>query len=89
MTTANVTMWDLTQIDNILWDKNTGEEAMSDSIFQFYSDTNQSNALDELEGMALDEYYKIGTTIKVSKSDMDAMGDSIEAIVKANGGEVI
>ena len=82
-------MWDLTQIDNILWDKNIGEEIMSSAIFQFYSDTNQMNAANELEGMELDEFHTEGTEIHVSRSDMDAMGDSIEAIVKANGGEVV
>ena len=83
-------MWDLIRIDAILWDHNIGEDTMPEiTIFQFYSDTNQNNAFDELSGMALDGYEKVGTTIEVSKSDMAAMGDSIEAIAKANGGEVV
>ena len=90
MTTANETMWDLTRIDAILWDQNIGEIIMPEiTVFQFYSDTNQNNAFDELDGMALDEFGKVGTTIHVSQSDMAAMGDSILAIVKANGGEEV
>ena len=80
-------MWDLTRIDAILWDRDIGEITMPEiTVFQFYSDTNQNNAFDELSGMALDGYEKVGTTIEVNKSDMAAMGDSILAIVNANGG---
>ncbi len=82
-------MWDLTRIDAILWDRDTGEIPMPDiTVFKFYSDTNINNAADELEGMALDSFHVDGTTIEVSRSDMNAMGDSIIAIVKSNGGEI-
>jgi len=56
------------------------------ATFQFYSDTNQNNAVDEIAGMALDDYYVLGTRIVISQSDMSAMGDSIEEIMKSNGG---
>ncbi|MCH7675395.1 hypothetical protein IH879_10640 [candidate division KSB1 bacterium] len=62
---------------------------MSEVIsFEFYSDTNQSNAYDELSMMALD-IERDGTVLIVSRTDMDAMGDSIEAIMKYNGGELV
>ena len=83
-------MWDLTRIDAILWDRDIGEITMPEiTVFQFYSDTNQNNAFDELSGMALDGLAKEGTTIEISLPDMSAMGDSIVAIVKANGGEAV
>ena len=90
MNTANETMWDLIRIDAILWDRDIGESTMPEvTIFQFYSDTNQNNAFDELSGMALDGMTKQGTTIEISLPDMSAMGDSIVAIVQANGGEAV
>ena len=90
MTTVNETMWDLTQTSCILESPPVGEEFMPDTIiFQFYSDTNLNNAFDELSGMSLEAVVKEGTTLHVSRYDMDAMGDSIEAIVAGNGGEAI
>ena len=63
---------------------------MSDVItFEFYSDTNLGNAYDELQLMSLDVLDKEGSRITVSFEDYDAMGDSIEAIVSLNGGEVL
>ena len=59
------------------------------TVFKFYSDTNLNNAFDELCGMVLDKVETEGTEIHVSKSDMDAMGDSILDIVNANGGEEV
>lgn len=57
--------------------------------FEFYSDTNVGNAYDELELMALDLLVRAGDEITVSFEDYQAMGDSIEAIVKYYGGELI
>lgn len=63
---------------------------MTDVVtFEFYSDTNLSNAYDELEMMALDMLGRDGSQITVGFEDYQAMGDSIEAIVKFNGGEVL
>lgn len=67
----------------------TGETTMSDvTTFVFYSDTNLSNALDELQLMSLDFVEQQGTSIVVGKSDMDAMNDSIGAIMGDHGGEL-
>jgi hypothetical protein len=61
---------------------------MSDVItFEFYSDTNLGNAYDELQLMSLDMLGKDGTRLTVGREDMQAMGDSIEAIMGYNGGE--
>ena len=63
---------------------------MSDTVtFEFYSDTNLGNAYDELQLMALDQLGKDGSTLIVGRQDMQAMGDSIEAIMSYNGGELI
>lgn len=63
---------------------------MSDTVsFEFFSDTNISNAYDELQLMSLDTLSKEGTTLYVSWQDMNEMGDSIEAIMGDNGGERI
>lgn len=53
--------------------------------FEFYSDTNLSNAIDELQLMSL-EPEREGSNIRITSEDMQAMGDSIEAIIAANGG---
>lgn len=63
---------------------------MSDVVtFEFYSDTNQANALDELEGLALDYLVNGIGFIEVGFEDFQAMGDSIETIVEANGGHMV
>jgi hypothetical protein len=63
---------------------------MTDTVrFEFYSDTNLGNAYDELQLMALDQLGRDGSYLVVSREDMQAMGDSIEAIVSYNGGELI
>lgn len=54
--------------------------------FEFYSDTNIYNAIDELQLMSLDPERE-GNLLLVSGEDMQAMGDSIEAIISQNGGE--
>jgi hypothetical protein len=59
------------------------------TTFEFYSDTNISNAYDELQLMALDELVKDGNTLTITTQDMNAMGESILAIVKYNGGELV
>lgn len=58
-------------------------------VFEFYSDTNLTNAYDELQLMALDELGREGDRLIVGSADMQAMGDSIEAIVDYNGGELV
>jgi hypothetical protein len=55
-------------------------------VFEFFSDTNQANAADELEAMELEYFVNGQGFIEVGKIDFDAMGDSITAIVKENGG---
>lgn len=63
---------------------------MSDTVsFEFYSDTNIANAYDELQLMSLSMLGKEGSTLVVGRDDMDAMGDSIEAIMGYNGGEIL
>lgn len=63
---------------------------MTDVItFEFYSDTNQANAVDELDSMGLDYLINGVGFVQVGKSDYDAMADSIEAIVKENGGVLL
>lgn len=57
--------------------------------FEFYSDTNLGNALDELQLMSLDSVERQGSSIVVGHSDMQAMGDSIETIIAEHGGELI
>ena len=56
--------------------------------FEFYSDTNLGNALDELQLMSL-EPEREGSNLRISSEDMQAMGDSIEAIIASNGGELV
>ncbi len=68
----------------------TGEEPMNNVVtFEFYSDTNLSNALDELQSMSLDVLNREATVIMVGSSDYNEMGDSIEAIIEANGGVLL
>ena len=60
---------------------------MSDVVtFEFYSDTNQANALEELDEIGMDYLMNGNGFIEVGRSDYRNMGESIEAIVKANGG---
>ena len=56
--------------------------------FEFYSDTNLGNAMDELQLMSL-KPEREGSNIRITSEDMQAMGDSIEAIISANGGEIL
>jgi len=56
--------------------------------FEFYSDTNLGNAMDELQLMSL-EPEREGSNLRISSEDMQAMGDSIEAIIASNGGELV
>jgi len=56
--------------------------------FEFYSDTNLNNAIDELQLMSL-EPEREGSNLRITSEDMQAMGDSIEAIIASNGGELI
>ena len=56
--------------------------------FEFYSDTNLGNAIDELQLMSL-EPEREGSNLRITSEDMQAMGDSIEAIISSNGGELI
>ncbi len=58
------------------------------TTFEFYSDTNIGNAIDELQLMSLDPERE-GDNIRISSEDMQAMGDSIEAIISSNGGELV
>jgi len=58
------------------------------TTFEFYSDTNIGNAIDELQLMSLDPERE-GSNIVISSEDMQAMGDSIEAIISSNGGEML
>lgn len=63
---------------------------MSDVVeFEFFSDTNQNNAYEELQLLALDILYKSDNLLVVGREDFAAMWDSIEAIVENNGGELI
>lgn len=63
---------------------------MTDVItFEFYSDTNLSNAFDELQLMSLDVLERQGTSIVIGAPDMQAMGDSIDTIISYNGGELV
>ena len=56
--------------------------------FEFYSDTNLGNAIDELQLMSLDPERE-GSNLIVASEDMQALGDSIEAIIASNGGELV
>jgi hypothetical protein len=86
MTTAREIIWDLI----VNGDQLLEEEPMSDVVtFEFYSDTNLGNAFDELQLMSLDILEKEDRKIIVGYEDFQAMGDSIEAIMGLNGGEVI
>ena len=68
----------------------TGEEPMSNVVtFEFYSDTNLHNAYDELQLMSLDLLGREGGMLVVGFEDYQAMGESIYAIVKSNGGEIL
>lgn len=63
---------------------------MSDVVtFRFYSDTNLGNAYDELQLMSLDMLGREGDDLVVGFEDYQAMGDSIDAIVSYNGGDLI
>ena len=57
------------------------------ATFEFYSDTNLTNAYDELQLMSINIEKSGWDTLVIRQEDMDAMGDSITAIVKDNGGQ--
>lgn len=62
---------------------------MDEVILEFYSDSNISNAYDELQLMSLDALRKEGDRITITLDDYQSLGDSIETIVKSNGGEIL
>jgi len=84
MNTVNEINWDL-----IANDYEVGDIPMTNVTFNFYSDTNKNNALDELEMLSLDYLLNGGDFITVGREDYDAMGDSIDAIMKENGGVLV
>ena len=65
-----------------------GETVMSDDVvFKFYSDTNQSNAFDELQLLSLDICEQVDFDIHIGASDFNSMEDDISVIVSNYGGE--
>ena len=61
---------------------------MSAINITFYSDTNLSNAFDELEMLQLDTLEKDGKSLKMSAQEFAEMEEPINVIVDAWGGYV-
>jgi len=57
-------------------------------VFNFYSDTNQKLALDELQLLALDDITEDTFSIHIGQHDYDALGGSIDAIMDSYGAEM-
>ena len=86
---VNETRWDRTETDSLYDYCDAEDDFMSEDVdFIFYSDTGLQMALHELDGLALDDMEYRGDTLTVSGADYAAMGDSILAIVKENGGDL-
>lgn len=58
----------------------------NDITFEFYSDTNLSNAFAELQLMSLGVLYSSWNEITIGFEDFMSLEGSIEAIVQENGG---
>lgn len=62
---------------------------MSDTVrFDFFSDTNQKLALDELGLLQLDDMVEDTFSIYIGNADYAAMQDSIDAIMESYGAQI-
>ncbi len=57
-------------------------------VFNFFSDTNQKLALDELQLLQLDDMTEDTFAIHIGQHDYDALGSSIDAIMDEYGAEM-
>ena len=57
-------------------------------VFNFYSDTNQKLALDEVQLLGLDDMTEDSFAIHIGQQEYDALGGSIDAIMDAYGAEM-
>jgi len=67
----------------------TGDSGMTGPVvFNFYSDTNQRLALDELQLLGLDDMTEDSFAIHIGQQEYDALGGSIDAIMDEYGAEM-
>lgn len=67
----------------------TGDDAVSDAVrFDFFSDTNQKLALEELQLLSLDDMVEDTFAIYIGQSDYGQMQDSIDAIMDSYGAQI-
>ncbi len=67
----------------------TGDDGMTGPIvFNFFSDTNQKLALDELQLLGLDDMTEDTFAISIGQEDYDALGVAIDTIMDEYGAEM-
>lgn len=67
----------------------TGDDAMNDAVcFNFFSDTNQAIAMDELSLLSLDDIVEDTFSVYIGRADYDAMQEPIDAIMSSYGAEM-